>query len=187
MRHLCACMHEKCTRSCHRFAGRQCTAQYANMQHNTLWMQHNAVSQTVHTTCCSRDDTMNRPDTEAVDEVKTLILKSVNTWKNYKKRVSPRGSQGACAPRSAQTTSNVYSQLSGLEDVVFNDFIKDDFIPEGHGQVTSGSASLPDPVALETEEQTLEREQNERDVLESWASTSVTPECLSRMCLRLLK
>ena len=39
---------------------------------------------------------------------------------------------------------NVYSQLSGLEGVVFNDFIKDDFIAEGHGQVTSGSESLPD-------------------------------------------
>jgi hypothetical protein len=55
--------------------------------------------------------------------------------------------------RSAQGTINVYSQLSGLEDVVFNDFIKDDFIPEGGGQVASGSASLPDPVVLETEEQ----------------------------------
>ena len=100
-----------------------------------------------------------------------------------------RGSQGARAPRSA--TRNVYSQLSELEDVVFNDFIKDDFIPEGDGQVASGSASIADPVALETEEQTLEREQNERDVLEAlppWTlvSTSVTPECLSRMCLRLL-
>jgi hypothetical protein len=56
--------------------------------------------------------------------------------------------------------------VSGLEDVVFNNFIKNDFIPEGHGQVEPGSASLPDPVVLETEEQTLEREQNERDVLE---------------------
>ena len=36
----------------------------------------------------------------------------------------------------------IYSQLSGLEDVVFNDFIKDDFIPEGHGQVALGSASF---------------------------------------------
>ena len=51
--------------------------------------------------------------------------------------------------------------------MVFNDFIKDDFIPECDGQVASGSASLPDPVALETEEQTLEREENERDVLEA--------------------
>ncbi len=56
-----------------------------------------------------------------------------------------------------------------LDDVVFNDssFIKDDFIPEGDGQVASGSESLPDPVDLETDEQMLEREQNERDVLDT--------------------
>ena len=40
----------------------------------------------------------------------------------------------------------------------------DDFIPEGDGQVASGSVFLPDPVVLEAEEQMLEREQNERDV-----------------------
>ena len=50
----------------------------------------------------------------------------------------------------------------------------------------SGSASLPDPVALQTEEHRLEREQNERGVLEALETTSVTPECLSRMCLRFL-
>ena len=37
---------------------------------------------------------------------------------------------------------------------------------ESHlGMKSSGPASLPDPVGLQTEEQTLEREQNERDVL----------------------
>jgi hypothetical protein len=36
----------------------------------------------------------------------------------------------------------------GSEDVVFNDFIKDDFIPEA--EVVSGSASLPDHLVLET-------------------------------------
>jgi hypothetical protein len=52
----------------------------------------------------------------------------------------------------------------------------------------SGSASLPDPVALETKEQTLEREQNEVMFLKHWVTdTSVTPACLSRMCLRLIK
>jgi hypothetical protein len=51
--------------------------------------------------------------------------------------------------------------------VIFNDFIKDYFIPEGDCQVASGFAFLPDPVALETQEQRLEREQNERDVLEA--------------------
>ena len=38
----------------------------------------------------------------------------------------------------------------------FNDFIKGDFIPEGDGPVASDSASLPEPVALETEVQRLE-------------------------------
>jgi hypothetical protein len=57
-------------------------------------------------------------------------------WKNYKKRIPSRNSVGVTRPsRSAQGRSNVYSQLSGLEDVVFNDFIKDDFIPEGHDPV----------------------------------------------------
>ncbi len=50
--------------------------------------------------------------------------------------------------------------------MVFNDFIKNDFTPEGDGQVASGSVALPDPVPLETEEQRLESEQNERDVLD---------------------
>ncbi len=31
-------------------------------------------------------------------------------------------------------------------------------IAEGDGQVASGSASLPDPIVLETAEQTLERD-----------------------------
>jgi len=124
---------------------------------------------------------------DPMDEVTALILESINTWKNYKKRLPSRSSAGVTRPsRSAQGTRNVYSQLSGLEIVVFNDFIKDDFISEGDGQVASGSASLPDPVALETAEQTLEREQNERDVLEALGEYKCVPECLSRMCLRLL-
>jgi hypothetical protein len=34
---------------------------------------------------------MNGPDIETVDEVKTLILESVDVWKNYKKRVPSKG------------------------------------------------------------------------------------------------
>ena len=67
-----------------------------------------------------------------MDEVKALILEFVNARKNYKKRVPSRSNAGvAHAPRSAQATSNVYSQRWGLEDVVVNDFIKDSFIPDG--------------------------------------------------------
>ncbi len=99
-------------------------------------------------------------------------------------RITRNGcSQGARAPRSAHVTRNVYCQLSELEDVVFNDFIRDDFIPEGDAQIAWGSASLPDPVALETEERRGEaplslsprlqghsdtrKRKNERDVLEA--------------------
>ena len=67
-------------------------------------------------------------DIQAVHEVKALIPESVNVWKNYKKRMPSRSSAGVTRPsRSAQGTSIVYSQLSGLENVGFNDFIKDDF------------------------------------------------------------
>ena len=76
--------------------------------------------------------------------------------------MSSRNTAGVTRPsRRVQDRSNVCSQLSGLEDVVFNDFIKDDFIPEGDGQVASGCESLPDPAVLETEEQMLETEQKE--------------------------
>ena len=43
--------------------------------------------------------------------------------------VSSRCSQGVHTSRNV-TTRNVYSQLSGLVDVVFNDFINDDCIQE---------------------------------------------------------
>jgi len=77
-----------------------------------------------------------------VDEVKELILESVNARKNYKMRMPSRSSAGATRPsRSAHGRSYVYSQLSGLEDVGFNDFIKDFSIPEGDGHVASGSVA----------------------------------------------
>ena len=64
-------------------------------------------------------------------------------------------------------TLNSWDLRTQWVSMISSDFIQHDFIPEGHGQVASGSASLPDPAFLETEEQRLEREQNERDVLEA--------------------
>ena len=45
--------------------------------------------------------------------------------------------------------------------MVFNYFLKNACIPEGDGRVASDSVSLHDPVVLETEDQMIEREQNE--------------------------
>jgi hypothetical protein len=61
---------------------------------------------------------------------------SLKTWTNYNKRNVRwiRVTEGVIrGTRRVQDTSSIYSQLSGLEDshdAVFNDFIKDDFIPE---------------------------------------------------------
>ena len=55
---------------------------------------------------------LNGPDIEAVDEVKTLILESVNVWKNYKKRMPSRSITGVTRPiRSAQGEVMLFSTL----------------------------------------------------------------------------
>ncbi len=77
-------------------------------------------------------------------------------------------------PRSAHVTRNVYSQLLGLDDAAFDDFI-DKFNAGGHGQVSSGSASLPDPVAKKAGAEARTR-QNELDVLENWVVFSHSVE-----------
>jgi hypothetical protein len=83
---------------------------------------------------------MNGPDIETVDEVKSLILESVNVWKNYKKRGPSRGSHLKGPVRTeAPTRRGMFTLNSRDLRMVFNDFIKDDFIPEGDGQVTSGN------------------------------------------------
>ena len=47
---------------------------------------------------------------QTVNEVKTLILESVNVWKNYKKRMQSRSSAGVTRPsRITQDRRNVYS------------------------------------------------------------------------------
>jgi hypothetical protein len=70
---------------------------------------------------------MNGLDIEAVEKMKELILESVNTWKNYKKRIPSMSSAGvARRSRSALGRTNVYSQLSGLEDMGFNDLTNND-------------------------------------------------------------
>ena len=48
---------------------------------------------------------MNGPDIEAVDEVKTLILESVNALKNYKKRM-PSRSTVRCNPKEQERTGH---------------------------------------------------------------------------------
>ncbi len=81
---------------------------------------------------------MSGPDLQAVlivDQMKELILESVNLWKNVQEVDAVNSAWGTVQVylerAGAHRAEVIYSQLSGLEDVVFNDFSKDDFIPEG--------------------------------------------------------
>ena len=69
-------------------------------------------------------------------EAKVIILESVNVWKNYKKRGPSRGSHLKGPVRTeAPTRRGMFTLNSRDLRMVFNDFIKDDFIPEGDGHV----------------------------------------------------
>jgi hypothetical protein len=59
--------------------------------------------------------------------------------------------------------------------VDFNDFSRDDFIPEGDGQVTSGSASLLD-LGTDTRKRADGEEWKRRRVLLASLQSSTSPE-----------
>ena len=67
-------------------------------------------------------------------------------WHMWAGLLYPNPHQDLCPEAPTRQTRNVSSQLSGVEDLVSIDFITDEFIPDGDGQVSSGSESLPDPV-----------------------------------------
>ena len=79
--------------------------------------------------------------------------------------------------------SNVYSQPSARDLRMSNDLINSECF-HSRRLWSSQSRQVLHPfltlysVALQTEEQSLEREQNERDVFEALGDYSVTPECL---------
>ena len=68
-------------------------------------------------------------------------------------------------PWAAQGVTSVLSQLSGLENVVFNDFI--DALDSEDVSEQRASASLPDSVPLESEEERAAREAEEMAALDS--------------------
>jgi hypothetical protein len=62
--------------------------------------------------------------------------------------------------RASKATSSVLSQLSGLENVVFNDFIDDELDSEDVSEPRA-SACLPDSLPTESEEERAAREADE--------------------------
>ena len=80
---------------------------------------------------------------------KSFLLAVVARFKAFKKRVpSYSNSKRPQRASASKAKSSVLSQVSGLENVVFNDFIDDELDSEDVSEQRS-SASLPDSVPIE--------------------------------------
>ena len=73
--------------------------------------------------------------------------------------------------------SSVLSQLSGLENVVFNDFIDDELDSEDVSEQRA-SASLPDYVPIESEEERAAREADEMAALDAVGDVEADPNVM---------
>jgi hypothetical protein len=102
------------------------------------------------------------------EEVDKFFLAVVARFQAFDKRVPSRTfagkrPQGAAASKAK---SSVLSQLSGLENVLLNDFIGDEPDSEEVSEQRS-AASLPDSVPIEAEEERAARERDEMAALDA--------------------
>ena len=78
---------------------------------------------------------------------------------------------------ASKAKSSVLSQLSGLENVVFNDFIDDELDSEDVSEQRA-SASLPDSVPIESEEERAAREADEMAALDAVGDYEADPNVM---------
>jgi hypothetical protein len=75
---------------------------------------------------------------------------------------------------ASKAKSSVLSELSGLENVLFNDFIDDELDSEDVSEQRA-SASLPDSVPIESEEERAAREEDEMAALDAVGDYEADP------------
>ncbi len=138
----------------------------------------------------------NCPSLHEKEEVEKFLFAVVARFKAFKKRV-PANSCGGKRPQRASASkakSSVLSQLSGLENVVFNDLIffsartnkrhhhHHDFIDaELDSEDVSeqrASASFPDSVPIESEEERAAREADEMASLDAVGDYEADPNVM---------
>ena len=121
----------------------------------------------------------NGPSLHEKEEVEKFLLAVVARFKAFKKRV-PSKTCGGKRPQRASASkakSSVLSQLSGLENVVFNDFIDDELDSEDVSEQRA-SASLPDSVPIESEEERAAREADEMAALDAVGDYEADPNVM---------
>jgi hypothetical protein len=132
----------------------------------------------------------NGPSLHEKEEVEKFILAVVARFKAFKKRV-PSKTCGGKRPQRASASKakssdddvfiiirgSVLSQLSGLENVVFNDFIDDELDSEDVSEQRA-SASLPDSVPIESQEERAAREADEMAALDAVEDYEADPNVM---------
>jgi hypothetical protein len=121
----------------------------------------------------------NGPSLHEKEEVEKFLLTVVARFKAFKKRV-PSKTCGGKRPQRASASkakSSVLSQLSGLENVVFNYFIDDELDSEDVSEQRA-SASLPDSVPIESEEERAAREADEMAAIDAVGDYEADPNVM---------
>jgi hypothetical protein len=112
--------------------------------------------------------------------------KGLRRWRNFfllslrDSRLSRRGCRPTKRPQrvsASKAKSSVLSQLSGLENVVFNDFIDDELDSEAVSEQRA-SAPLPDSVPIESEEERAAREADEMAAIDSVGDYEADPNVM---------
>jgi hypothetical protein len=120
----------------------------------------------------------NGPSLHEKEEVEKFLLAVVARFKAFKKRVqSYSNSKQPQRVSASKAKSSVLSQLSGLENVVFHDFIDDELDSEDVSEQRA-SASLPDYVPIESEEERAAREADEMAVISSVRDYEADPNVM---------
>ena len=121
----------------------------------------------------------NGPSLHEKEEVEKFLHAVAARFKAFMKRM-PSHSRGGKRPQRASASkakSAVLSQLSGLENVVFNDFIDDELDSEDVSEQRA-SASLPDSVPIESEEERAAREADEMAALDAVGDYEADPNVM---------
>jgi hypothetical protein len=121
----------------------------------------------------------NGPSLHEKEEVEKFLLAVVARFKAFKRRVPSNSFVGKRPQRASasKAKSSVLSQLSGLENVVFNDFIDDELDSEDVSEQRA-SASLPDSVPIESEEERAARETDEMAALDAVGDYEADPNVM---------
>ena len=105
-----------------------------------------------------------------------FLLAVVARFKAFKRRVPSRGC-GVKPPQRASASKAKSSVLSGLENVVFNDFIDEELDSEDVSEQRA-SASLPDSFPIESEEERAAREADEMAALDAVGDYEANPNVM---------